>query len=214
MSTLISLLLAALLGALLGLERESEGKAAGLRTHLLVALGAALATHLSMRASGFGTLDFADPARIAAQVVSGIGFIGAGVILQARGSVRGLTTAATLWVAAMTGMAAGMEAFLQAGFVTVIALAALRSLSRLDAYFEERPTWHVIEVTWKGHPENLESALADAIPPGAPRHLLKRVFVTEGETGCAIRIRAGAGEIARIVLSLGRTPDVKEARTL
>ncbi len=214
MSTLISLLLAAFLGALLGLERESAGKAAGLRTHLLVALGAALATHLSMRASGFGTLDFADPARIAAQVVSGIGFIGAGVILQARGSVRGLTTAATLWVAAMTGMAAGMEAYLQAGFVTLIALLALRFLSRLDAYFDGRPNWHVIEVTWNGHPESLETALAGAFPPGVPRHLLKQVFVTETETGCAIRVRARAEELSRIVLSLGQAPDVKEARTL
>jgi len=214
MSNLVPLLVAALCGGLLGLERESEGKAAGLRTHLLVGLGAALATQLSLAVSDFGVRGFADPARIAAQIVSGIGFIGAGVILQSRGSVRGLTTAATLWVAAMIGMAAGMEAYLQAGFVTVIALLALRGLSHLDAHFRRQPQWHVLEVTWLGTPEDPEEFLRRIAPEGLPLRSMEGAFVRGDESGCRVGVRARSAEIPAIVLALGRSPDVKEVRTL
>src|SRR5690554_2045638 len=112
---LIRLLLAAILGGLIGLEREISGKPAGLRTNILICVGAALLTELSL---GIGLLTperpNADPARIAAQIVSGIGFLGAGTIIQARGSVVGLTTAATLWVVAAIGMAVGAAAYVEA----------------------------------------------------------------------------------------------------
>src|SRR3990172_2710074 len=101
----LQLLLAAALGGVVGLERELAGKPAGLRTNLLVAVGAALFTHVSLAlpaAAGQG-----DPARIAAQVVAGVGFLGAGTILYARGLVHGLTSAATLWVVAGLGVAVG-----------------------------------------------------------------------------------------------------------
>src|SRR5690554_1125523 len=102
---LVRLLLAAILGGLVGLEREISGKPAGLRTNLLICVGAALLTELSL-SIGLLTAERpnADPARIAAQIVSGIGFLGAGTIIQARGSVVGLTTAATLWVVAAIGI--------------------------------------------------------------------------------------------------------------
>jgi len=216
MSAMISLLIASFCGSLLGLERESEGKAAGLRTHLLVALGAALATQLSLQVAG-GTPSFGDPGRIAAQVVSGIGFIGAGVILQSRGSIRGLTTAATLWVAAMIGMAAGMDAYVQAGAVTLIALVALRGLSRLDVYFQDQARWHVLEITWTGSPERLdqvvEKALSDADGP-PPAHSVEGVFVREGEVGCRLRIRSRKEAVSQVILTLGEAPEVKEVRTL
>jgi putative Mg2+ transporter-C (MgtC) family protein len=118
------------LGALIGFEREMHRQPAGFRTHSLVALGSALFTVIS--AYGF-TGPTIDPTRIAAQIVSGIGFIGAGTILQHRGSVRGLTTAASLWSVAAIGMAAG------AGMVALAivgALLILVVLSVLDRFEE------------------------------------------------------------------------------
>jgi len=212
--TLVSLLVAALFGALLGLERETEGKAAGLRTHLLVGLGAALATQLSMRATSFGALEFADPGRIAAQIVSGIGFIGAGVIIQSGGSVRGLTTAATLWVTAMIGMAAGMEAYVQAALVTGVALVALRGLGRLEHYFDRQVRWYLVEVVWAGRPERVEELLARVDRDAVPEFSLEGAFVREDETGCRLRFRTRRDRLPGIVLAVGRVPDVREVRTV
>src|SRR5690606_42014922 len=104
------LFLAALLGGIIGLEREATGKPAGFRTNLLICLGAALITEISIAIAHDTALQQplqADPGRIAAQIVSGIGFLGAGTIMQTRGSVTGLTTAATKWVVAAIGMATG-----------------------------------------------------------------------------------------------------------
>jgi putative Mg2+ transporter-C (MgtC) family protein len=97
------LLLAALLGALLGTERELKQKAAGLRTNILIALGSALFALLSIELAPAG----ADPTRIVAQVITGVGFLGAGAIMRTDSGVQGLTTAATVWVNAAVGVAAG-----------------------------------------------------------------------------------------------------------
>jgi len=98
----VRILLAAALGTVVGYEREHEGKPAGIRTHGMVALGAALFTIVSIYGFGAG-----DPARVAAQVVTGVGFLGAGAILHHHDSIRGLTTAAALWVTAAIGTAVG-----------------------------------------------------------------------------------------------------------
>jgi putative Mg2+ transporter-C (MgtC) family protein len=113
-----------LLGAVIGFERELQRQPAGFRTHSLVALGAALFTVVS--GFGFGGGDNIDPTRIAAQIVTGIGFIGAGTILQHRGHVRGLTTAASLWAVAAIGMAAGAGLFIVALVGTGLILVILR----------------------------------------------------------------------------------------
>jgi len=213
-STLLALLLAAFLSAILGLERESEGKAAGLRTHLLVGVGSALATYLSLEVAGRDPGEAADPGRIAAQVISGIGFIGAGVIIQSRGSVQGLTTAATLWVAAMIGMAVGLEAYAQAIAVTVISLLALRFLSSLEGFFEALPQWHVIEVTWTEPPEDPAASLDGLTPKDISVRLQKPVSVQDGEVACTMRIRARNDEVSRILVELSREPGVTGVRTL
>src|SRR5216110_144289 len=128
--------LAAALGAVLGFERELREREAGLRTHMLVALGSALFTIVS----AYGFREFltsgdqvvrADPTRIAAQIVTGIGFLGAGAIIRQGVSIRGLTTAATLWVAAAIGMAAGAGYYSGAVIGTVVTLIALWPLRRL-----------------------------------------------------------------------------------
>ena len=135
---LARLALAATLGAAIGFERELREREAGLRTHLLVCLGSALFTIVS--AYGFhefltsgGAVVRTDPTRIAAQIVTGIGFLGAGAIIRQGISVRGLTTAATLWVAAAIGMAAGAGYYSGAVLGTVLTLVALGPL-RLLAY--------------------------------------------------------------------------------
>jgi putative Mg2+ transporter-C (MgtC) family protein len=131
----IRMLIAAILGAAIGLEREIHDHPAGMRTHLLVSLGAAIFTELSIFAfSGppapNGSLP-TDTSRVAAQVVSGIGFLGAGAILKYGTSIRGLTTAASLWTTAAVGMAAGAGEWLVAGagtFIVVVSLWPLRAL--------------------------------------------------------------------------------------
>jgi putative Mg2+ transporter-C (MgtC) family protein len=119
------------LGAVIGFERELHRQPAGFRTHSLVALGAALFTIVS--AYGFAG-DTVDPTRIAAQIVSGIGFIGAGTILQHRGNIRGLTTAASLWSVAAIGMAAGAGLLVMAVIGTVLILVVLALLDRVAAF--------------------------------------------------------------------------------
>ncbi|MDN4615773.1 MgtC/SapB family protein [Leifsonia sp. F6_8S_P_1B] len=122
------LLLAFILTGLIGIERERRLKSAGLRTHILVGLGAALFTLVS--AYGFTALGLGptDPSRIAAQVVTGIGFVGAGVIFVNRGNVVGLTTAASIWVTAAVGMACGAGLPVLAVAGTVLHLLAVGSL--------------------------------------------------------------------------------------
>jgi putative Mg2+ transporter-C (MgtC) family protein len=112
--------LAAALGAALGLERELGAQAAGLRTHMLVSLGAALFT-IAGDLDAFGS----DPARVAAQVVTGIGFLGGGAIFKEGVNVRGLTTAGSLWVTAAIGLAVGLRAWLAAIATTVLAVMVL-----------------------------------------------------------------------------------------
>jgi len=131
---LARLALAAGLGSVIGLEREWRNKPAGLRTNILIALGAALFTTVSVRVGESG----ATPDRIAAQVVTGIGFLGAGAILRTGRSVHGMTTAATIWVNAAIGMAAGAGEFLMATIATVVTLVVLAVLGPVEEYFERK----------------------------------------------------------------------------
>jgi putative Mg2+ transporter-C (MgtC) family protein len=127
---ILNLLMAFVLGGMIGWVREKEGKAAGLRTHILVCVGSALFMLLSgemMLKSGM-----ADPGRIAAGVVAGIGFIGAGTILQAKGAVKGITTAASIWVTAAIGIAAGTGYYVGAITATIIALVTLQLLRHVE----------------------------------------------------------------------------------
>ena len=129
------LVLATVLGGLIGLERQFRHKAAGLRTNVLICFGAAMFTVLSAQmADKFG----GDHTRIAAQIIAGIGFIGAGTILHSQGSIVGLTSAATIFVTASVGMAAGAGLYASAIFATVVILIALVGLGKLEDYFESR----------------------------------------------------------------------------
>lgn len=129
----IQLVEAAVLGGIIGLERELAGKHAGLRTNLLICVGAALLTHVSIAIAS--STDRSDPTRIAAQIVSGIGFLGAGAIIQSRQAVHGLTSAATIWVVAGLGMAVGAGVLHDAILATMIVLSALIVLGRIEKRF-------------------------------------------------------------------------------
>jgi putative Mg2+ transporter-C (MgtC) family protein len=166
---IIRLLLASLLGGLIGLEREVHGRPAGFRTHLLVSLGACLFTIASIdfyrlygNFSGTGPVGV-DPARVAAQVVTGIGFLGAGAIIKERASIRGLTTAACLWVAAAVGLACGSGMYQAAIVVTVLAVLSLLLLKKVENKLK-RDTYVSIKV-WsadlEGQMAGIENLISD-----------------------------------------------------
>ncbi len=137
------LILAAVLGGAIGLERELKNRAAGLRTNMFICFGAALFTVLSI---AIAQLWGGDHARIAAQIIPGIGFIGAGSILHSRGSVTGLTTAATVFVVASIGMAVGAGFYMLAVFATIVVLVGLLILGKVEERFHLKPLSIAYEV--------------------------------------------------------------------
>jgi putative Mg2+ transporter-C (MgtC) family protein len=145
---LAKLALATVLGGMIGWERESSGKPAGLRTNILICVGAALLSDLSIN---FGELARVagsppDPARITAQIVSGIGFLGAGTIMQSKGNVTGLTTAATLWVVAAIGMTDGAGAYIEATGTTLLVLVILWPLGWVEDRIEQQRRGRIFRV--------------------------------------------------------------------
>lgn len=143
-TAVIRLVLAAILGGIIGLERELRHQPAGLRTNMFICLGAALFTILS---DVLAVEHLGDHTRISAQIIPGIGFIGAGSILHTRGLTTGLTTASTLFVVASVGMATGGGLYLTATFATVLALVVLFSLGQLELTFNLKTLLTSYEVT-------------------------------------------------------------------
>jgi len=132
MTDALSLLLAAGCGAVIGFERQIKHKPAGLRTNILICLGAAAFTIISKTMAG----DQDSVTRIAAQVVTGVGFLGAGAVIQDRGGIHGLTTAATIWLVASIGVACGAHMYYLAIATTVLAIIVLLGLAQVDKYLE------------------------------------------------------------------------------
>lgn len=151
------LLLAGVLGGIIGVEREAHGRPAGLRTHILVCLGSAMFTLVSISYSG----EHSDPSRIASQIVSGIGFLGAGTILRQGSIIRGLTTAASLWTTAAIGMAvgAGGNLLYLAIVASVIVFATLSVISRLEHSMISRQDWRDLTVTMPGGRSGISEVL-------------------------------------------------------
>lgn len=135
----LNILVAGILGALIGLERERHVGLAGIRTHATVAIGSCLFGFISFNVFGpinpDAAVGVADPSRIAAQIVSGIGFLGAGVILRDKGRIRGLTTAASVWATASIGLAVANQMYILAVSATLIILALL-SLYKLPGWMQ------------------------------------------------------------------------------
>ncbi len=155
---MVRLLAALALGAIVGLERERQERAAGLRTVTMVSLGSCLFTIVG--AYGFGQTD---PSRVAAQVVTGIGFLGAGTIFLRKDLVRGLTTAATIWSVAAIGVAAGTAQYLIAIFTTLLILSVLMVLKPIERRFFKRPNEAQVSLLVpraEGEIERMRAALA------------------------------------------------------
>jgi putative Mg2+ transporter-C (MgtC) family protein len=210
--------LAAALGGAIGFERELREREAGLRTHMLVSVGAALFTLVSAyawtdwRFSNESGLVF-DPTRIAAQVVTGIGFLGAGAIIRQGLSVRGLTTAATLWVVAAIGMASGAGYYTAAAITTVLVLLSLWPLRllafRISGRFRPEEGRLAIELPAGASAVSVLTAVEEA---GAAVRSLE--FEEEGDTrriDMRVRLEGGRGAAA-LLDALTRTQDVKGAR--
>jgi putative Mg2+ transporter-C (MgtC) family protein len=138
-SDIVPVLLAVVCGAVIGIERQFKHKPAGLRTNIMICLGAAVFTLISEKMS-LGTQD--SVTRIAAQIVTGVGFLGAGAVIQDRGGIHGLTTAATIWLVASIGMACGARLYYLAIITTVLALVVLVGLGHVDKYFDHGDEQH------------------------------------------------------------------------
>jgi putative Mg2+ transporter-C (MgtC) family protein len=162
--------LATVLGGAIGLERELGGKPAGLRTNILICIGSVLYTHLSIAmlnavAGSAGNGTGTDPTRVAGQIVTGVGFIGAGTILHARGAIVGLTSAATIWVVAAIGVALGSGYYLEGIATTLVVLGVLAGLGRVEKLVERHSMRSTITV--HAHPgptvlEDLEAVVRHA----------------------------------------------------
>jgi putative Mg2+ transporter-C (MgtC) family protein len=158
---LIKLSLAVLLGGMIGFERELSGKPAGLRTNILICIGAALLMDISTRVGLVDGHRIGDPGRIAAQVVTGVGFIGAGTIMQGAGVVTGLTSAATIWVVAAIGMAIGGGYYVEALGTGLLVTFVLSVLGRLEIYV--RRLRRRVTATIRTRPGTTQEALTDAL---------------------------------------------------
>lgn len=208
------LLLAALLGSLIGLERERVHWAAGLRTHMLVSVGAALI----MIVSAYGFADVLgrpyvvlDPSRIAAQVVSGIGFLGAGTILLRREVIHGLTTAASLWSVAAIGLAVGGGLYIAAVSATVLILAILMGLKPLERHLVVRRQQLRSLVLRFDRGTTSQADIEAALEKGSiwVQHMEIVRGAVPGQQELHLVVRAGAAEeLAAVVKYLGTLPGV------
>jgi putative Mg2+ transporter-C (MgtC) family protein len=179
-SSLTRLVLAAILGGIIGLERELKKRRAGLRTNMFICFGAALFTVLSR---GLAT-ESSEYTRIASNIIPGIGFIGAGSILHTRGLTTGLTTAATLFVVASVGMAAGGGLYMTAIFATGIVLIALFALGHLEVTFNLKDLLVTYEVTG-GSIEQVSNEVYHILEPA---HRMMQNVVS-GSTGTHVRLQ-------------------------
>jgi putative Mg2+ transporter-C (MgtC) family protein len=179
-SSLTRLLFAAILGGLIGLERESKHRAAGLRTNMFICFGAALFTVLSRGLAA----EPSDYTRIAAQIIPGIGFIGAGSILHTRGLTTGLTTAATIFVVASIGMAAGGGLYLTALFATGLVLASLFLLG----YAEENLNIKVLLTSYEVTGGSVEEISIEVTRILETHHRMMQNVVS-GNTGRHVRVQ-------------------------
>lgn len=206
------LVLAAILGGAVGLEREWSGKPAGFRTNMLICVGAALLTELSRSVAmtaGEIVGGVGDPGRIAAQIVSGIGFLGAGTIIQSRAGVMGLTTAATLWVVAAIGMAVGAEAYLEAVGTTVLVVVALLVLGKLEGRLV-RVSEGVLRVRMQGDrdlADRVEALLKERL-----RVTLVELERVDGDTVVTYRVSGHRRYWSDIVARLGALDGVRSVR--
>ncbi|HEX9794184.1 MAG TPA: MgtC/SapB family protein [Planctomycetota bacterium] len=210
---LFRLLLAGGLGALIGIEREARGHAAGFRTMTVLCLASALAMILSIRIAALAPN--ADPGRIAAQVLVGVGFIGAGVILRAGMTVHGITTAATLWAVSGLGLVAGAGYFADASIATGLLGAALLLFPPIEHRFLRRGRRVVVELRTENRPELVEGLTNRLSAHGYRMESMQ--MTARGEDSCTWRLavrETSSGRSIDPVLVMQAVEGVREARLL
>ena len=168
------LALAVILGGAIGLERELKGKPAGLRTNILICMGATLLTHVSMTMVMQNGSRIGDPARLAAQIVSGVGFLGAGTIMQGSGMVTGLTSAATIWVVAAIGITIGAGDFVAAAGAAILVTVVLAWLGRFEHTL--RRVRRVVHMTIRAKPETTYESVKTTLTEEGIRVSRARTF--------------------------------------
>ena len=209
--TLVRLTLAAVLGGIVGLERELSRKPAGLRTNMFICFGSAMFTILSAElASEWG---IGDHTRIAAQIIPGIGFIGAGSILHAKGSVSGLTTAATLFVVASIGMACGGGLYLLAIFASMLLFLALHLLGWVERRFNLKPVMmnYMIESTQSG--DDLVADVNSILEDHGKQMQGMRLSRTNGQERLVFTVDGTRNEHRELANRLRQSDDLKGLET-
>ncbi|MEM5774009.1 MAG: MgtC/SapB family protein [Anaerolineaceae bacterium] len=203
---IIKLLLAVLAGGLVGLEREYRDKAAGFRTLIFICAGACLFTILSVKFAPNN-----DPNRIAANIVTGVGFLGAGVILRDGGKVTGLTTAATIWLTAAIGMGIGGREYLISGLMVVIAMVVLWLLPAVEHRIDNTREERRYEVRCEADFAKIE-ALENAFQAAGLRIQAHSQVKTGGEVTCAWRVSGSPESHRKLVKLLFDNPDIRELK--
>ncbi len=206
----IKLLLATFLGGLVGLEREVHGRVAGLRTHILVCLGACLIMLTSLEFKG---IQFADPSRVAAGVVMGIGFLGAGTIMHFRASVRGLTTAASLWVVAAMGLAVGANFYRPALLTAAVALITLLFLGRIENLMMK--DWYKKVIIWSEDREGRLDEIKEVLRRNQVRILNFDLEMNKekGELYLEASVRYRRADLGEsLIREIGRIPGIRRIR--
>jgi putative Mg2+ transporter-C (MgtC) family protein len=209
--TMVRLTLAAILGGIIGLEREIKRKPAGLRTNMFICFGSAMFTILSNElATEWG---IGDHTRIAAQIIPGIGFIGAGSILHAKGNVSGLTTAATIFVVASIGMAAGGGQLLLAIFATMLIYLALHLLGILERRFNLKPLMMIYTVLAEKSADDLVAEVNSILEDENKEMQGMRLSRVNGKEKLVFAVDGTRSEHAELASRLRQSPDLRNLET-
>jgi putative Mg2+ transporter-C (MgtC) family protein len=212
---LLRLVIATLVASAIGLDRERHQRSAGLRTHALVGLASCLFTIVS--AFGFsdalGSHVSLDPSRVAAQVASGIGFIGAGAIIMRRQAVRGLTTAASIWTVAALGMAVGCGLYMAATAATLIALLLLLAVKMLEKRLEKDRREQKIVATFDSGTVTLAGIIATLDSAGVqPTRISVQASENKGEQRVRIGVKKeDSQKIGKVLQDLATMPGIYDA---
>jgi putative Mg2+ transporter-C (MgtC) family protein len=211
MDMIIRLFLGFLAGAIIGFERASRHQVAGMRTHVLIATGATLLMLLSIwLPQEFAEMKNGDPGRIAAQVVSGIGFLGAGAMIRLGNNIKGLTTAASLWLTAAMGLAIGGGMFLAAGMALSISLVTLLILGRFEHRFFPQERNKLLELSLEA-PSDTKEAL-EILTSFAVRGITMDMDHKDKNQGARLHLLVGipsTTDIAKLVKTLKASGKVK-----
>jgi len=208
---ILRLLLGFIAGMIIGFERSSKRQVAGLRTHILIATGATLLMLLSIYIpQHYSPLRTSDPSRIAAQVVSGIGFLGAGAIIRLGNNIRGLTTAASLWFVAAVGLAIGGGLYIVAGIAVVLGLVTLMLLDLLEKKIFPSERYKLLEISYKDNTAGTREAL-DIIKGAGIQ--VQSIDINQGSNDKGMKLRLlvripNAADIASIARSIKASGNV------